>query len=258
MDAFVGRLLQSESINVRAGILNVRAFGGFESVSGHEFNSDLNASNAPNADLSQHCHTSAFNLGRMRFQKERMRALSERLRSMFGRMRDLFLRCVPDSLKIENSITFPDHSTSLLSHNKSWRYLQEIGTRHKRTQVELTQTQTNAVERTHAGVERRILLAPFRVGGYSESSHIDPVQPTHILLRTRLSDPIVAQIAECSRVSLGPRCMRVIPFLTGCRENIFAGAFEYRISPDLGMLLQSNSTWARNPVADPSHLVSGG
>ncbi|KAK0237531.1 hypothetical protein EDD85DRAFT_789688 [Armillaria nabsnona] len=80
---------------------------------------------------------------------------------MFGRMRDLFLRCVPDSLKIENSITFPDHSTSLLSHNKSWRYLQEIRTRHKRTQVELTQTQTNAVERTHAGVERRILLAPM-------------------------------------------------------------------------------------------------
>ncbi len=30
---------------------------------------------------------------------------------------------------------------------------------HKCTQVELTQTQTNAVERTHAGVERRILLA---------------------------------------------------------------------------------------------------
>ncbi|KAK0237415.1 hypothetical protein EDD85DRAFT_789580 [Armillaria nabsnona] len=57
-------------------------------------------------------------------------------------------------------IAFPDHSTSLLSHNKSWRYLQEIRTRHKRTQVELTQTQTNAVERTHAGVERRILLAP--------------------------------------------------------------------------------------------------
>ncbi|KAK0243632.1 hypothetical protein EDD85DRAFT_784182 [Armillaria nabsnona] len=56
-------------------------------------------------------------------------------------------------------IAFPDHSTSLLSHNKSWRYLQEIRTRHKRTQVELTQTQTNAVERTHAGVERRILLA---------------------------------------------------------------------------------------------------
>ncbi|KAK0219277.1 hypothetical protein EDD85DRAFT_797389 [Armillaria nabsnona] len=25
-------------------------------------------------------------------------------------------------------IAFPDHSTSLLSHNKSWRYLQEIGT----------------------------------------------------------------------------------------------------------------------------------
>ncbi|PBK80367.1 hypothetical protein ARMGADRAFT_1040105 [Armillaria gallica] len=47
---------------------------------------------------------------------------------MFGHMRDLFLRCVPDSLKIENSITFPDHSTSLLSHNKSWRYLQEIRT----------------------------------------------------------------------------------------------------------------------------------
>ena len=55
---------------------------------------------------------------------------------------------VPDSLKIENSIStstpegtifivileltnmhaFPDHSTSLLSHNKLWRYLQEIRT----------------------------------------------------------------------------------------------------------------------------------
>ncbi len=58
---------------------------------------------------------------------------------------------VPDSLKIENSIStstpegtifivileltnmhafiaLPDHSTSLLSHNKSWRYLQEIRT----------------------------------------------------------------------------------------------------------------------------------
>ncbi|PBK88861.1 hypothetical protein ARMGADRAFT_1033834 [Armillaria gallica] len=66
---------------------------------------------------------------------------------------------VPDSLKIENSITFPDHSTSLLSHNKSWRYLQEIWTRHKHTQVELMQTQMNTVERTHAGVKHRILLA---------------------------------------------------------------------------------------------------
>ncbi len=28
-------------------------------------------------------------------------------------------------------------------------------------QVELTQMQMNAVERTHAGVEHRILLAPF-------------------------------------------------------------------------------------------------
>ncbi len=35
---------------------------------------------------------------------------------------------------------------------------------HKHMQVELTQTQTNAVERMHADVERRILLAPAALG----------------------------------------------------------------------------------------------
>ncbi|KAK0218503.1 hypothetical protein EDD85DRAFT_942357 [Armillaria nabsnona] len=57
-------------------------------------------------------------------------------------------------------ITFPDDSPSFLNHNKSRRHLQKFGqdVTHIKTSFGV-QMNTNAVERIHADVERRILLA---------------------------------------------------------------------------------------------------
>ncbi|KAK0219294.1 hypothetical protein EDD85DRAFT_942220 [Armillaria nabsnona] len=57
-------------------------------------------------------------------------------------------------------IAFPDDSPSFLNHNKSRRHLQKFGqdVTHIKTSFGV-QMNTNAVERIHADVERRILLA---------------------------------------------------------------------------------------------------